>query len=285
MTVLLTGGTGKSATPLANLLLQANQRVILATRSGKVPEPFTGTQFDWLDASTYNIPFETDANIDRIYLIPPPVMDMFSPMKSFIDFAITKGVKRFVLMSAALLEKGGPAMGQVHEYLSTLNVEYCAIRPSFFFAPSSDNFLMKAFSERIKVNNDIVSAAADGQIGWVSTEDIADVAFKALVDDKIQHTNPIIVGPELLSYDKIAAMLSEAVGRTITHTRLTEEEFTEVEISERGMSEAYARMMSSMDIFISKGAEERLFHRADVIGKRTMRDFIQANKDAWVTSN
>jgi festuclavine dehydrogenase len=143
MTVLLTGGTGKSATPLANLLLNANVPLILATRSGKVPAPFRGARFDWLDASTYQIPFDTDSNIDRIYLIPPPVLDMFPPMKAFIDFAIQKGVKRFVLMSAALLEEGGPAMGKVHEYLHSRQVEYCVLRPSWFFGTSLLPFLWR----------------------------------------------------------------------------------------------------------------------------------------------
>lgn len=133
MTILLTGGTGKSATPLANLLLEANKSVVLATRSGKVPAPFRGARFDWLDASTYNIPFEVDATIDRVYLIAPRIFDMLPPMKAFIDFAIEKGVERFVLMSAGLLEAGGPAMGLVHEYLASLDVEYCVLRPSFFF--------------------------------------------------------------------------------------------------------------------------------------------------------
>jgi festuclavine dehydrogenase len=138
MTILLIGGTGKSATPLANLLLHANHPVVLTTRSGNVPTPFKGVQFDWLDSSTYNIPFESYGDIDRIYLIAPPVVDMFPPMKSLIDLAVEKGVKRFVLMSAGMLELGGPAMGKVHQYLSTLDVEYCAVRPSWFFGASFD---------------------------------------------------------------------------------------------------------------------------------------------------
>jgi festuclavine dehydrogenase len=138
MTILLIGGTGKSATPLANLLLQANHPVVLTTRSGNVPAPFKGVRFDWLDSSTYKIPFKSYSDIDRIYLIAPPVLDMFPPMKSFIDLAVEKGVKRFVLMSAGMLELGGPAMGKVHQYLSTLDVEYCAVRPSWFFGASFD---------------------------------------------------------------------------------------------------------------------------------------------------
>ncbi|KAJ7484421.1 hypothetical protein FB451DRAFT_84646 [Mycena latifolia] len=275
MTILLIGGTGKSAIPLANLLLQANQRLVLSTRSGKVPAPFQGVRFDWLDASTYALPFDLDAKIDRVYLIAPPVVDMFPSMKAFIDFAMEKGVKRFVLMSAGILEPGGPAMGKVHQYLSSLDVEYCALRPSWFF----DNFILQ-YGDRIKTQNEIVSAAEDGLVGWVATEDIAEVAFKALVDDVIENTAPIIVGPELLSYDKIAGMLTEILGREIKHTRLSTIEFKQVLI-ERGMTEEYAQMLSSMDGLIAQSVEEKLYSRADVVGKRTLRGFFEANKDVW----
>lgn len=140
MTILLTGGTGKSARPLAQLLLNANIPVLLANRSGNVPAPFKGVRFDWFDASTYQLPFGVDNNIDKIYLIAPQVLDPFPHMKAFIDFAIQKSVKRFVLMSAAVLEVGGPLMGKVHEYLASLAVEYCVLRPSWFFGGSQPLF-------------------------------------------------------------------------------------------------------------------------------------------------
>jgi len=136
------------------------------------------------------------------------------------------------------------------------------------------------YADRIKTNNEIVSAAEDGLLGYVSTEDIADVAFKALVDEVIENNNPIIVGPELVSYDKIAAMLTEVLGRKITHTRLTETEFKQVLIG-RGLPDDYAQMMSTLDGLIAQGAEERLFQRADVRGKRSLRAFFEANKDVW----
>ncbi|KAJ7669668.1 hypothetical protein B0H17DRAFT_1171071 [Mycena rosella] len=207
MTILFIGGTGKSATPLAHLLVQANKPVLLATRSGKVPAPFTGA---------------LDATIDRIYRIAPRVVDMLPPMKAFIDFAIKKGVKRFVLMSPALLEAGGPGMGLVHAYLASLQVEYCVLRPSSFF----DNLAL-IYSDGIRANDEILSAAEGGLIEYISTDDIVGVAFKALVDDVIEDTQPIPVGPELFSYDQIARMLSEVLGREIKHKRLTVEEFAQ----------------------------------------------------------
>ncbi|KAJ7358583.1 hypothetical protein DFH08DRAFT_662899, partial [Mycena albidolilacea] len=91
----LTSVTGKSVTPLANLLLDTNKPLVLGNRSGQVPCPFRGARVDWLDASTSVIPFEVDATINRIYLVAPRILDMLSPMKMFIGFAINVGTKLF----------------------------------------------------------------------------------------------------------------------------------------------------------------------------------------------
>ncbi|KAJ7713866.1 hypothetical protein B0H16DRAFT_1619762 [Mycena metata] len=276
MTILLTGGTGKSARPLAQLLLNANIPVLLANRSGNVPAPFNGVRFDWFDASTYQLPFGVDENIDKIYLIAPQVLDPFPHMKAFIDFAIQKGVKRFVLMSAAVLEVGGPLMGKVHEYLASLAVEYCALRPSWFF-----DGLLLVYAAHIREHNEIANRAGAGLIGWISTDDIADVAFKALTDPVIEQTNPIMVGPELFSYAQITQMLTEALGRKITHRNLSQEEYSQIMV-ERGMQKNYVEFMSLADVYISQGVEERACNRADIVGKRRLRDFIEENKDAEV---
>jgi uncharacterized protein YbjT (DUF2867 family) len=53
-------------------------------------------------------------------------------MKAFIDFAIAKDVKRFVLVSAYSAPVGGPMMGKVHEYLIHIGVEYAVLRPPWF---------------------------------------------------------------------------------------------------------------------------------------------------------
>jgi uncharacterized protein YbjT (DUF2867 family) len=131
-TVLLTGGTGKVASCIAPLLRQAGHPTVVASRKGTAPLGFTGVRFDWLDDSTYGAPFQAASNITSIFLVAPATFHPFPPMKAFIDFAITKGVKRFVLLSASVFEAGGPAMGQVHQYLINLKVEFAALRPSWF---------------------------------------------------------------------------------------------------------------------------------------------------------
>lgn len=137
MSILLTGGTGKTSIRIARLLQNTNMRFILTSRQGIVPEPFTGVKFDWYDPATFENPFAIESNIESVYLVPPlGSPDVIKAMKPFIDLAVEKGVKRFVLLSISTLDAGSPYMGKVHEYLISLGVDYFVIRPSWFFGTS-----------------------------------------------------------------------------------------------------------------------------------------------------
>lgn len=64
-------------------------------------------------------------------------MDPLSVLGPFIEMARGKyGVRRFVLMSASLVEKGGWGLGKVHEVLEGMGergeVEWCVLRPTTF---------------------------------------------------------------------------------------------------------------------------------------------------------
>ena len=196
MTILLLGGTGRTSTRIARLLDDAKITYILASRSSK------DCKFDWLDESTYINPFSKAPEITAVYLIAPAVTDIFSPMKKFIDLAWEQGVKRFVFLSASIIDKGGPAHGQVHKYLAGLGVEYTVLRPTWFM----ENFSELQHLGTIREESKIYSAAEDGKIPWISVEDIAAVGYRALVDQPSLNADPIVLGPELLNYDDVSPL-------------------------------------------------------------------------------
>ena len=128
MTILLTGGYGKTSSRLATLLKQDGFPVLVASRSGSVPDGIESCRFDWFDESTYSNPFKAASDISALYIVAPRALDMLTPTKGFIDHALKKGVKRFVLLSASSIECGDPAHGKIHEYIKSLNVEYGVLR-------------------------------------------------------------------------------------------------------------------------------------------------------------
>jgi len=153
MTILITGSTGQTGSRLASILHAAGQPIVVASRSGVVPSSLTDTQnvhavkFDWLDSTTFLNPFTTLPSsfppIDRVYLLTAVrgVDDLLSVTKPFIDLAVTKGVKRFVLLSATTFEKGGPVGLWVNIFL-----------PSSCFPLIAEVFFLQKTSPRVVSN-------------------------------------------------------------------------------------------------------------------------------------
>ncbi|KAK0457592.1 uncharacterized protein EV420DRAFT_1480652 [Desarmillaria tabescens] len=266
---------------IARLLHHANYPVLLTSRKGGVvPVPFKAVKFDWYDPSTFEGVFATDPSIDRIYLLSPGgSVNVFSPMKPFIDLAVQRGVEWFVLLSGSMLDSGQQASGKVHEYLLSLKVDYAVIRPSWFF----ENFLTIHLGT-IRKQNTIMSASGDGRIGFISADDIADLVVSALSDEKSHNTDHILLGPELLTYDDVADIFTEVLGRKITHTRVSVEELKKRYIS-FGLPEDFSVMLSSLDGENDKGGgeEETFMSVKKVSGKRALRSFVEANRNSWLS--
>lgn len=133
-TVLLIGGTGKVASRVAPLLSANGNQVLVASRSGTSPQLANtqGIKFDWLDSATFATPFDNNS-VTSVFMICPTTLYPLPVMKPFIELAISKGVKRFVLLASTAIAPGDEIMmGKVAEYIISLNVEYAILRPSWF---------------------------------------------------------------------------------------------------------------------------------------------------------
>ncbi|KUJ20904.1 NAD(P)-binding protein [Mollisia scopiformis] len=285
-TVLLTGGTGKISSRIAPLLSANGNDVLIASRSGNSPELASckGVKFDWLDESTYKTAFEC-ASISAIFLVAPPIMDCLPPMKTFIDLAIKNGVKRFVLLSASVLEDGdGPIMTAVASYIKGLKVEYAILQPTWFM----ENFSEVQHLPTIRDQDQIITATGQGKVPFVRAEDIAAVAFRALTEEVPHNKDHLILGPRLWSYDEVAALLTQKLGRKISHLKISEAEFAQGIAN--FMPEDYAKMLAKLETVIKNGGEERL---NDVVSKVTGRepkrfeDFVDemVGKGVWDKSS
>jgi len=132
MTTLITGGTGNTGSRLARLLDAAGYPILVASRSVSQRSPFNSVLLDWFNPETFENPFDADPNIDRVYLVVPVVLNSLPIFKPFIDLAIQKGVKRFVLLTSVHCDPGTPGLGEVHQYLIDTGVDYTVLRPSWF---------------------------------------------------------------------------------------------------------------------------------------------------------
>ncbi|KAF8651582.1 hypothetical protein AX16_004698 [Volvariella volvacea WC 439] len=282
MTILITGGTGKTGSRLSKVLHDLGHSVLITSRSGNPPpSDIPAVKFDWLDSTTHANPFtETEklgiSAIDRIYLVAPTTLDMLGAMKPFIEVGVEKGVKRFVLLSASSIEIGHPIMGKVHEYLSETKIDYVVLRPSWFF----ENFGIQ-WLHTIRDKDEIPSRGEDGKTPFVAADDIADAAAQALTEEPCRNADLIIAGPDLLSFDDVANIASEVLGRKIEHKRHTHDQHVAFYIAS-GLSKEHAEVLASAEATIALGVEEAAAKSGRIyVGKRHLKDWFEKNKALW----
>lgn len=271
---LVTGGTGKTGRRIAALLSLAGHSTRAAARGGEA----NTCRFDWADPATYAPAL---ADVSAVYLLAPSnVSEPLEAMRPFLELALQRGVRRFVLLSASSLPKGGPMMGAVHAYIERHAPEWTVLRPTWFM----QNFSEQQHLKTIREEGRIYSATGDGRVPFIDAADIAAVAAEALVRDVPFNRDLILTGPSSLSYGDTAKILEKVTGRAVSHVRLTEEELAERFVAS-GMKPVYARILAAMDTAIAGGSEDAVSPEVQTILGRppiSFASFTEAERAVWV---
>lgn len=107
----------------------------------------------------------------------------------------------------------------------------------------------------IREDGVILTATGDGRVGFVDAEDIAAVAVRALTDEQAPDADLILTGPQALSYDDVAAIITEVGGKPVVHRHLTFDQLRDRWAAEIPLE--FATMLAGMDRAIADGAEDR----------------------------
>ena len=162
----------------------------------------------------------------------------------------------------------------------------------------SENLVEPGLEYTITQLGRIFTACQDGEIPFVSADDIAEVAFHALTKEHSFNCDLRILGPELLTYDdvsaqrqaseyaltpKVAAKLTDALGRPVEHVKLDKQARCE-NLVQAGLPEHFAQFFTSIEVKASEGLETALNSVVqDVTGHspKSLDDFILENRTAW----
>ncbi|KAK0718477.1 nucleoside-diphosphate-sugar epimerase family protein, partial [Lasiosphaeria miniovina] len=282
MAILLTGGANaQTARRIASLCDEAKIPYLFASRSAPASGSSNPPQvkFDWTDASTYENPFQYSfpggESIRAVYMIMPRVPQPEKHINAFIDVAVARGAKRFVFMAGTTVAKPtseGPA--NVWQHMLDKGVEWAVCRPTWFM----DNLADGLHQKTLKEDGKLYSCIGDAKVPFISAVDIGSVAFAALTASKPPNIDYRIVGPDLLTYDQVAAQLAEVLGRPVEHVRLTPEERTE-QLKKLGLDAHSAQYTTWLE---SQASGEE--HMNDTVEKVTgkppvsFHTFIEQNK-------
>ena len=250
-----TGAIGRQV--LANVLDSGEQRIrVIARDPARIPseirERIEVVQGSHGDSDVVNKAF---AGADAVFWLPPPNPRAESVDAGYVGFTRpaceafkTRGVKRVVGISA--LGRGTPMAnhaGQVtaslamDDLIASTGVSYRALTmPSFM-----DNLLRQV--QPIRNQGMFVSPiAGDRKNPTCATRDIAAVAARLLLDSSWSgHDQVAVLGPEDLSFNDMAQVISEVLGKPVRFQQISGEAF-KARLLELGTSEAMAQATLDM---------------------------------------
>ncbi|MCY1017728.1 NAD(P)H-binding protein [Pyxidicoccus sp. MSG2] len=263
MRALVLGGTGQTGTLVARGLGERGVAVRTASRSAQAGDHAV---FDWERGETHEAALR---DVEAVFLVAPATAgDPAQVMVPFIERAVSMGVRSFVLLSSSAIEEGTPGMGAVHAALRARAPGWTVLRPSWFM----QNFFQPRhhLAQGLARNGQMLTATGQGRVGLIDVADIAAVAVETLLAPVNQA--PVLTGPEALSYDEVAAILSEVTGRRLEHRAVSVDE-ARASMMSAGIPEAYASLLAGMEASIARGSEDRTTDSVLRITGRRPRSF------------
>jgi uncharacterized protein YbjT (DUF2867 family) len=267
-TVLVIGANGKTGRRVVQRLRQAHYPVKAASRSSETP-------FDWNDKNSWGPALE---GAQAAYITVYP--DLSFPgaadnVEAFSKLAVSLGVKRLVLLSG----RGEVGAQDAERRLQSSGADWTIVRCSVF----NQNF-SESFSEAIR-HGHLSMPVGDIQEPFVDAEDIADVVFAALTDDRHRGQLYELTGPRLLTLPQVAQELSKALGREVQFHAVSVEDYAE-ELTDHGFSSEEALPVAQLIADVLDGRNATLADGVQRALGRPARDFadfaqVEAAAGTW----
>lgn len=255
--IVITTPTGQIGSQVLWNLLDTGEalRVIVRDASGLSPEARERVEIVEGSHSDSTAVEEAFAGADAVFWLAPPDPRAPSVEAAFVEFTRpaaeafkNQGVERVVAITA--LGRGTPWADHagyvsgslaMDDLIASTGVAYRALtNPSFM-----DNIARQ--SETIKNQGMFFSPiSGDRKLPSVATRDIAAAASRLLLDESWSGVDEVpLLGPEDLSFNDMAEIISEVLGRQVRFQRNTFEAY-KARFVEFGMSDAMAQGMTDM---------------------------------------
>ena len=212
MTILITGGTGKTGSRVAQALTDRGHPIRVATRHSAPP-------FDWNDQTTWD---DVLQGCSAAYVTFQP--DLALPgadeiIAVFARTAVAHGCRRLVLLSG----RGEEGARRSELALTESGADWTVLRSAFFM----QNFTESFFADEIAHGSLTMVEHSVGE-PFIDAGDIADVAVSALLDRS--HIGRVyeLTGPRLLTFGQVAREISSVTGRDVAYQGLPVDAYVDV---------------------------------------------------------
>ena len=293
MSIVITGASGQLGRLTANLVLDRvpASEVILTTRHPEALSDLAerGAAVRHADFDRPETLAEAFASGERLLLISTDVLGRRTAQhRTAIEAARVANMRHVAYTSYLNPVEDNPAVitpshRDTEMALRYSGLAWTALRNSFYA-----EYQVPAGAQAVATGQ-LVHNSGDGRIAYVSREDCAAAAAAVLTTDGHENKTYDITGPEALSQDKVAALLSEVSGRPVEAVAIDDEAFVQG-LTAASVPEPAAREIASYGRAIREGY---LYEASEVVedltGRppRSLRHVFEAHRDEllqWVSA-
>lgn len=225
---------------------------------------------------------EAFAGADAVFWLVPPDPRSESVEAAYLDFTRPAcdafrrhGVSRVVGVSAlgrGVAENAGHVSASLamDDLIASTGVHYRALAlPSFM-----DNILRQAEAIN-RLGQFFGPISADLELPTCATRDVAAAAAELLRDRSWTGVDSVaVLGPEDLSFNGMARIVSEVLGKPVQYTRIPGEAYR-ARMVENGMSEAMAQGMLDMAVAKNNGIDKAIPRTPESSSPTSFREWLK----------
>ena len=289
--ILITGASGNVGLETLRELVKSPAKNEFEVLAGLRNPDESGRKMDVEADAVVSLDFADDATFDaalagvsRVLLIrPPQLADVTKFFKPFIDAMKRAGVQQVVFLSLQGVEHNRlTPHHQIEKLIRDAHLPYTFLRPSFFMQN-----LSTTHRDEIRFHSEIFVPAGTGQTSFVDVRDIGAVAALALTDKTGTYRNRSVelTGSEALTYERVAEILSEVLGRKITYKNPSILRFIWQKWQKEHLPLGFTLIMVALYTVAKVGKAARLTNTTEQLLNRppiTFRQFAEDFRAVWV---
>ena len=219
MTMLVTGATGNVGGHVVRALRTRGVAVRAFVRD---PDRAARALGPDVELAAGSLP-DAVAGVDRVFLACGNVPEQVAFECAAVDAAAAAGVSRVVKLSGPDASVDSPLIferwhGEIERHLAASGLPRVLLRPRTYMT----NLL--AYARTVAETGMLFAPAGTAEISFVDPRDVGEAAAVCLAGDGHEGQTYTLTGPEAVTYERVAAELSAACGRTITYVNVGDEE-------------------------------------------------------------
>ena len=199
-----------------------------------------------------------------------------------IDAAAGAGVERIVKLSTVSAEVGSrcaffDAHGRAEQHLREARTRSVILQSSFYMSN------LFAVAETVRTMGKIFAPVAGARLSMIDPRDVASVAVTALFTDRYDRRTLHLTGPESITYDQVAQVLTDVTGRQVEFISVPDE-VARQNLAATGMPQWFVDQIILLFGLIREGVAEKTSDTVHaVIGRRpgSFAYFAHANGAAF----